>query len=439
MDIHFDGLTGYCVDGAWRMSDLSPLTYSFAMHVPYGYHGVDYDGIAEGSIDCTMMDTNCMMNEALKKSNHDIRCYIASYTHWHMLEWMLFISQRVSSELVNKVEKAEHQCSLSNHFEAYRCTNLIPNAESYEQLLSPIVVENALTAYMQSYIGDWWQETIEFLGKYHQENYDCQPVEERFLLHGYQLTKVNHQQRFRAQGLLPSVNMAAEKKRIKTAKKAIARGRKLFEMLINGKQTVDAFISGEEIDVKGSIFDYTVRKTYGLLDKRATFKSIPYSLTLFDKDSGLELARLCVYFDNTPILDQVYGFLMYISAGAEYEKRILETANVFMPTEAGRKSEKLKKYTNYREFSPVTTDHDFGLGTIDLETMTIEKIDLKAILAVFMFHKLVAASGLHYPQDCLNGCIRELVDKTSFESLSMQFLAKPNKLLTNFRGNYGQK
>lgn len=439
MDIHFDGLTGYCVDGAWRMSDLSPLTYSIAMHVPYGYHGVDYDGIAEGSVDSTMMDTNCMMSEVLKKSNHDIRCYIASYAHWHMLEWMLFISQRVSSELVNKVESSDDYCSLSAHFEAYRCTDLIPRAESFDQLLSPIVVENALTAYMQSYIGGWWHETLEFLDKYHRKSFDCQPVEERFLLHGYQLTKVEHPCRLRAQGLAPSVNKAAEKKRLRTAKKAIARGRKLFEMLINGKQTVDAFIAGEEIDVKGSIFDYSIRKTYELLDRRATFKSIPYSLTLFDKESGLELARLCVYFDNTPILDQVYGFLMYIGAGAEYEKRILETANVFMPTEAGKKSEKLKKYTNYREFSPVVADHDFGLGTVDLETMTIEKIDLKAILAVFMFHKLVAASGLHYPLDCLNGGIRELVDKTSFESFPMQFMTQPNNLLTNFRGNYGQK
>ncbi|MCY9861329.1 hypothetical protein OTK49_02210 [Vibrio coralliirubri] len=433
MDIYFDGLTEYCVEGAWRMSNLSPLTYSVAKHVPFGYHSIDFDGVSDDSVPYSMMDTNLLMADVLMNADNGIKEYVASYVHLHMPEWLIFISQRISGELVRRVGNEDNSNCLSRHFESYRCAELMPPIEEYSQLLSPIIIENAVSAYMQSYIGEWWQESLNFIDQHYLEDYDCAQVEQDFASIGYQLTKINHH--LPVSQRLPS--KGNERKRLKTVKKAISRGRKLFHMLVNGKQTVEAFIAGEELDVAGSIFNYTIRKTYGLLDQRANFKSIPYSLTVFDKDSGLELAKLCVYFDNTPILDQVYGFLLYINAGVEYEKRILKTANVFNPTAAGKKSDKLKKYTNIADLMPATIDDDnLGFGTVCFEDATVEENDLKAILSVFIFHKLVHASGLHYEPDCLNGSIRELVVKSSFEATQMQFTSQPVNFLTNFMSNY---
>jgi hypothetical protein len=58
----------------------------------------------------------------------------------------------------------------------------------------------------------------------------------------------------------------------------------------------------------------------------------PYDLSLLTKDEVF-IARLCVYFDDTPVLDQLLAMAVFVQSGEEL--RILEKANFFGFSEGG--------------------------------------------------------------------------------------------------------
>lgn len=116
------------------------------------------------------------------------------------------------------------------------------------------------------------------------------------------------------------------------ARAAIKKATQLFEQF--GKQeTLQLFISGAEVSLSypDSPLKFVVRSSEaspGWLEQRTvkTYSHTPYDLLVLTKED-VYLSRLCVFFPDTPVLDQLFALSMFVESGEE--ERILTTANWF--------------------------------------------------------------------------------------------------------------
>ncbi len=115
------------------------------------------------------------------------------------------------------------------------------------------------------------------------------------------------------------------------AKSAIKKATKLFENL-GQRNNLSLFVSGAEVTLShpDSMFKFVLKPLADqgwLVDRTMQGRShTPYELMLLTKDN-VHLARLCVYFENTPVLDQLLALTLFVQAGDEM--KILQTANWF--------------------------------------------------------------------------------------------------------------
>ncbi len=124
---------------------------------------------------------------------------------------------------------------------------------------------------------------------------------------------------------------AAAGERLSTAKRAIRKATRLFQSL-GQQKNLQLIVSGQDVTLShpDSSFKFVVRppEVKGwLIDRTMHGRShTPYEIQLLTKDD-VYLARLCVYFDKTPALDQLLALTMFVQAGDEL--LILEKANWF--------------------------------------------------------------------------------------------------------------
>lgn len=127
------------------------------------------------------------------------------------------------------------------------------------------------------------------------------------------------------------------------ARRAVKKGIRTFQKLFGKDPRLTAFLSGDKITVEGEFFDYVITRTTSVLghtmgaDRRY---HVPYSLALYNKQ-GVYLAEACVYFEATPVIDQLIGLMTYIKHGCEEE--VLKTANYFSRAKAFYEEPKLKE------------------------------------------------------------------------------------------------
>jgi hypothetical protein len=131
--------------------------------------------------------------------------------------------------------------------------------------------------------------------------------------------------------LVSGLERKERSKALRAAKSAVKKATKLFERL--GKaESVRLMVSGQEVTLshakspfkfvlKPDSKDWLLNRTMDI--SRAT---APFSVHLLTKDD-VYLSRLCVYFDETPVLDQLLSFTMFIESGDELA--LLERANYF--------------------------------------------------------------------------------------------------------------
>lgn len=115
------------------------------------------------------------------------------------------------------------------------------------------------------------------------------------------------------------------------AKAAVKKATRLFDGLGKSEE-LRMFVSSSEVTLQGpdSPLKFVLKplKASGwLLDRTIAGRAhTPYELQLLTKDD-IHLANLCVYFQDTPVLDQMLSLMLFIETGNELE--VLMKANWF--------------------------------------------------------------------------------------------------------------
>jgi hypothetical protein len=114
------------------------------------------------------------------------------------------------------------------------------------------------------------------------------------------------------------------------ARSAIKKALKLFSRT-GLEDSVRLMVSGHEVEIShpDSPFKFVLQPLQaGWLEQRTVNPGghVPYQLTLLTKESVF-LSRLCVLFDQTPVLDQLLALTLFVQSGCEDD--ILSKANWF--------------------------------------------------------------------------------------------------------------
>lgn len=124
---------------------------------------------------------------------------------------------------------------------------------------------------------------------------------------------------------------ARERSLVQRAKSAIKKATKLFEQLGLDRE-LSLFVSGQEVVLSkpGAALKVVVKplSVQGwLLDRTQVGRShTPYELHVLTA-SDVHVAKLCVFFRDTPVLDQLMALSLFMQSGQELE--LLEKANWF--------------------------------------------------------------------------------------------------------------
>lgn len=130
--------------------------------------------------------------------------------------------------------------------------------------------------------------------------------------------------------------VALQKKRFKQENKrpvraAIKKVTKLFANF-NQENNLRMFVSGQEVVLShpDSTLKFVLRPLGepGWLEERSAKgrAHTPYDLSVLTKDDVF-ISKLCVYFNDTPVLDQLLAMALFVEAGEEL--KVLEKANFY--------------------------------------------------------------------------------------------------------------
>lgn len=113
----------------------------------------------------------------------------------------------------------------------------------------------------------------------------------------------------------------------KSVKSSIKRALKLISNF-GMEEDIRIFLGGDEIEVSHpeSLFKFVISKKENTLIQytEKCGHHTPYNLGLYTK-TNIHVADLCVYFNQTPILDQILALSIFIKTGDEND--LLEKAN----------------------------------------------------------------------------------------------------------------
>lgn len=146
---------------------------------------------------------------------------------------------------------------------------------------------------------------------------------------------VQSEQEARDALMLPSVRRVTRALHEKKVKKRQARGaiKKALKLLssFGMQKDVQMLLAGKEVTLShpDSAFKFVLQPLQsGWLEDKTVHPGghVPFQLSLFTKEDVF-LSRLCVYFDNTPVLDQMLALSLFVQSGNEME--LLQKANWF--------------------------------------------------------------------------------------------------------------
>jgi hypothetical protein len=212
---------------------------------------------------------------------------------------------------------------------AERCRNGVTFKSTDRRLHSPKFIRR----YVKHHAGDAGAQLIE-LNKVmmRRANHTC-PAPDRTVHQDYQRQLDHHRQETnRRIGLmvqnerdgLPALDFNVK---VKLRRDAIRKRRKVIRRSIDvalsllGRETVSSFLRGDPIKLMGTETMLMIQKR-GRIDHRGHGA---LSIAIADA-GGKTLADLCTFIEDTPALDQLCGFALWMNAGEE--RKVLETANI---------------------------------------------------------------------------------------------------------------
>lgn len=144
---------------------------------------------------------------------------------------------------------------------------------------------------------------------------------------------------------LPTVAILRRRRRdtLYAGRRALRRSIDLYAR-IRGAAEIGAFLRGEQITISGSVFDYRVQKNQSILKHTIDPRGghVPYGLEIALKDTpgainikkSPSLAQGCVFFENTPVIDQILALTFNVQAPDD-ERELVRRANwAYRSTEA---------------------------------------------------------------------------------------------------------
>jgi hypothetical protein len=150
-------------------------------------------------------------------------------------------------------------------------------------------------------------------------------------------------------------------KKVKYNPKPIRSAIKKALKLITGlgyEEDARIFLSGSSLEIShpDSDLKFVITKYDNsiLRGTKGDHYSSPFKVELYTK-SNVFVSKLCVYIDQTPILDQMLGFIMFVRSGAE--ELLLEKANYpGLTSDMEVRDELSKKYPYLRNKLRPSTD-----------------------------------------------------------------------------------
>jgi hypothetical protein len=117
-------------------------------------------------------------------------------------------------------------------------------------------------------------------------------------------------------------------KEISFAKKAIRKGLKMLNNFISNDD-FRLFSNGNGFIIEGDKFNYCFKKSHTEFIQHTLNPNgshIPFDMMILNKEN-IELCKACIYFNETPIIDQLLAIVLHLKSGNESE--ILNTANYY--------------------------------------------------------------------------------------------------------------
>lgn len=124
----------------------------------------------------------------------------------------------------------------------------------------------------------------------------------------------------------PAIIRAREREAERRGRRALQRSLTLFRRF-RPDEELKTFLDGKPLLIHGCQYDYQITKTVDLLQHtmRPESAHIPYDLRIKEKD-GTTLAKGCVVFPATPVIDQILALIFCVQDEQEEEK-ILKVTN----------------------------------------------------------------------------------------------------------------
>lgn len=204
-------------------------------------------------------------------------------------------------------------------------------------------------------------------------------------------------------------------KLIRQGKKALKRGVKLFQRMF-GEEDIRGFLKGHEFIVQGRELNYRIspHPNVDLIAHSATGKSyhIPYRLEILNPDNVV-LAEGCVIFQDTPVIDQIIGLMMYVKTNQE--RTLLETTNFFNIREEFHSDPVITQIRQAKEQKYRQIRQERGDSDSDVESLTL--VNWNPILSDPLHNQAVA----YRPNT--TACIQEAISyRTGIPFYSVQSL-----------------
>jgi len=323
----------YIVDSAAELGQLTPVEHATIYLLENAYRHVDRLIAADRILPDHFLQNVARM--ALRGAEEERQHWVALNSLRSLPDLARYVQERASFLVQMKVQgdlgKIE-QCTLieglSERMDTFWSEKTIHGEEDVTETKVRAILNQRMGGFLERLYGD--NEKLERAINWYRKDGGA----------AFRRLQAAHRQtlddRVSLSGEAYDRNEAARKARLRLENKrpvraAIKKVCKLFAQF-RQEDNLRLFVSGHEVELShpDSKFKFILRplgEPGWLEDRSAKGRAhTPYDLSLLTKDD-LFIAKLCVYFKDTPVLDQLLALSLFVQSGEELQ--VLEKANFF--------------------------------------------------------------------------------------------------------------